>query len=312
MRRIFVAKSRPASNPLIVHLASLDRLADAIAWPPSETIARQIDALEDLWPGPLTIVCPRCARIPDEVTAGRATVAVRIPAHPVARQILQECPFPLAAPSANRSRYISPTVAEHVCDRSGLAAHVAMVIDGGPSVHGVESTIVALGDSPRLLRPGTITAEQIADRLKVNLSQLQAFPGSPSAATGPDRDAEWVGPGMMREHYCPTTPLILLCGNRAALDENNDLHRVGRISFGPLAPAEAARYRAVETLSESGDLVEIARYLFAALRRMDEEGLDAIHCDTCSPTGLGLAIMDRLSRAAAGTGPASQGAESSR
>jgi L-threonylcarbamoyladenylate synthase len=308
---------------LIVHVASVERLSDAIAWPPSPVVARQLERLADFWPGPLTVVCPRSSKIPDEVTAGLPTVAVRIPGHEIARKLLQRCPFPLAAPSANRSGYISPTLAEHVCDRSGLGDAVSLVLDGGPCLHGVESTILLLGEHPRLLRPGSITAEQLAERLGIAESALRLSPephnsfaaaGIPQGSTvDPSTDAALLGPGMLREHYAPTTPLVLIDPTaspdaRLALISQGPADRpagnpsgngLGRISFRELSPREAAPYRVVETLSHRGDLVEVARNLFAALRRLDAMGLAAIHCDTCQPLGLGRAIMDRLDRAAA-------------
>lgn len=323
VRGIFAAKGRPSSNPLIVHVASFERLRDAIAWPPTPVVAQQLERLADFWPGPLTVVCPRSSKIPDEVTAGRSTVAVRIPGHDVARKLLQRCPFPLAAPSANRSGYISPTLAEHVCDRSGLGDAVSLVIDGGPCLHGVESTILLLGEHPRLLRPGSITVEQLAERLGIAESALRPTPASPTggAATrmpqgvtaDSSADSAMLAPGMLREHYAPTTPLVLLDRRTSPDAQPTDLSSeaaaqlaggsvgsgLGRISFRDLSPREAAPYRVVETLSHRGDLVEVARNLFAALRRLDAMGLAAIHCDTCQPLGLGRAIMDRLDRAAA-------------
>jgi L-threonylcarbamoyladenylate synthase len=315
--RIFAAKSRPPTNPLIVHVAGIDRLADAIFWPPSPSIRRQIDALSDLWPGPLTIVCPRGPRVPDEVTAGLPDVAVRVPAHDVALRLLAACEFPLAAPSANRSKYISPTLSVHVCDASGLAGHVSVVLDGGPCLHGVESTIVKLGDRPRLLRPGAVTVEQLAERLGVAPSDLQSAPGVTRGVPAATEAQPLLAPGMMAEHYAPATPLVLLRGTDAATGTQpadragqgragQDRGRgrgaaIGRISFCELSAEEAARYVIVETLSDRGDLAEVARHLFAALRRLDTAGLSAIHCDTCEPVGLGMAIMDRLRRAAART-----------
>ncbi len=305
VRKIFAAKSRPPSNPLIVHLASIERLGDAIAWPPPTVIRRQIDALADLWPGPLTIVCPRSERIPAEVTAGKTSVAIRIPAHRIAQRLLHVCPFPLAAPSANRSGYISPTLAAHVCDASGLGDWVSLVIDGGACVYGVESTILQLGDHPRLLRPGSITVAQLAARLGICPADLQPLGGD--QAESPE---EPIAPGMLREHYAPSTPLILLplsslrhgggnAGEPSAQQAASGPS--GRIAFRPLPVAERANYRIVETLSERGDLTEVARHLFAALRRLDGAGLAVIHCDTCESEGLGQAIMDRLRRAAART-----------
>lgn len=315
VQKIFAAKSRPATNPLIVHVASVDRLSDAIDWPPSKLIQRQLDALVDLWPGPLSIVCPRGPKVSDVVTARRSTVAVRIPAHPIALRLLAECPFPLAAPSANRSRYISPTLPRHVCDASGLGDHVAMVIDGGPCHHGVESTIVMLGERPRLLRPGSITADQLAVRLGVDPGDFLFQGAAGDSGQGNDsalsQNESLLAPGMMREHYAPATPMLLLhCDGSEHQPPPPQQARgegIGRIAFNRLSQADASRYRLVETLSEQGDLEEIARNLFASLRRLDQAGLAMIHCDTCKPIGLGLAIMDRLQRAAARTEAQSRG-----
>jgi len=316
VEKIFAAKSRPATNPLIVHVAGVERLSDAIAWPPGAVIRKQLDAVVDLWPGPLSVVCPRGARIPDVVTAGRTTVAVRIPSHQVALRLLAECSFPLAAPSANRSCYISPTLPRHVCDASGLGDHVSMVIDGGPCHHGVESTIILLGDRPRLLRPGSITAEVLALRLGIDIDDFQSQ-GRAGGVSGNDAEVtpsaeSLLAPGMMREHYAPTTPLVLVLSDSDRCEQPLRIGQgrgegMGRIAFHKLSQDEAARYRVVETLSEHGDLDEIARNLFASLRRMDQAGLAVIHCDTCPPVGLGLAIMDRLRRAAARTESTSQG-----
>jgi len=248
------------------------------------------------------------------VTAGRPTVAVRIPAHDIALRLLAECPFPLAAPSANRSCYISPTLPRHVCDASGVGDHVSMVIDGGPCHHGVESTIVMLGDRPKLLRPGSITAEVLAIRLGVDLDdfQLQGRAGGQegTAADIASSAESLLAPGMMREHYAPTTPLVLLYPDRCERAFETGQGRgegIGRIAFRDLSHEDAGKYSVVETLSDKGDLNEIARNLFASLRRLDQAGLAVIHCDTCQPIGLGLAIMDRLRRAAARTDSAGQG-----
>ena len=293
VHKIFVAKSRPTNNPLIVHIASIDRLSDAIRWPPSELVQKQLDAIVDLWPGPLTVVCERSPQIPDVVTAGSSLVAVRIPAHDIALALLDACTFPIAAPSANRSQYISPTQPDHLFGPSGVSDHVAMVLDGGPCRWGVESTIIKLGDTiPKLLRPGAISLKELARRFNVE----------PESMLLPDRsdEATLLAPGMMREHYSPTSPLVLIDHAHDILPLPQGL-RVGRIAFAPISPKEAAHYVVVETLSNSGDLEDIAHQLFAAMRRLDELRLDVIHCDTCEPFGLGLAIMDRLQRAAART-----------
>ena len=293
VHKIFIAKSRPTNNPLIVHIASIDRLSDALRWPPSEIVQKQLDAIVDLWPGPLTVVCERSHQIPDIVTAGYSQVAVRIPAHDVALALLDACSFPIAAPSANRSQYISPTQPEHLFGPLGISNHVAMVLDGGPCRWGVESTIIKLGDPiPTLLRPGAISLQELANRFGVAPESMQ-LPNSSD-------ETVLLAPGMMREHYSPTLPLVLL-------DRTHDMAalplaaRIGRIAFAPLTLKEAAPYVVVETLSNSGDLEDVAHQLFAAMRRLDEQPLDVIHCDTCEPFGLGQAIMDRLHRAAART-----------
>jgi len=294
--KIFAAKTRPPSNPLIVHVASIDRLSDAIAWPPTPQVQRQLDAIVDLWPGPLTVVCPRNERVPNEVTAGRSTVAVRVPAHDVALAILEACAFPIAAPSANRSKYVSPTHAEHLYGPGGIAEHIAMVIDGGPCRWGVESTIVKLGDEvPTLLRPGAVPLQELADRFGVDAEAMLL----PETIV----EGEPLAPGMMKEHYSPRTRLLLL--DRMDMPgpdspaTTDGKYRAGRIAFQPISKDEADGYSAVEILSSSGDLREVAHHLFAAMRRLDGELLDVIHCDTCSSGGIGHAIMDRLRRAAA-------------
>ncbi|MGB7325808.1 MAG: L-threonylcarbamoyladenylate synthase, partial [Rubripirellula sp.] len=289
--KIFAAKGRPRGNPLIVHVASVDQLDRAAALPLEPTIQHQVDALADLWPGPLTIVLPAGKRIPSIVTAGKPTVAVRIPSHPVAQAILARCAFPIAAPSANRSKYVSPTSAAHC--QSGLGEHLAMIIDGGECDLGVESTIVSLEETgPRLLRPGNVSAEELAIRLKVSVSDLVLWTSRP-----PADDQPMLAPGMMREHYSPTTPLYLI--DNVASD-NDQQFKTGRIAFRRLSVDEANRYVVVETLSHDGNLDEISRGLFAAIRRLDDAGLDRIVIDICEPVGLGRAIMDRIERAAAG------------
>jgi len=296
VRKIFVAKSRPPNNPLIVHVASIERLCDAIQWPPTEIVQRQLDAIVDLWPGPLTVVCERSQRIPNEVTAGSLLVAVRIPAHDVALALLDACDFPIAAPSANRSKYISPTQPDHLFGAAGISEHIAMVLDGGPCRWGVESTIIKLGDAnPTLLRPGAISHRELAGRFGIEPDSM--------LMTGGVNEGTLLAPGMMREHYSPTSPLVLIDGNHdAGLSlPQPQRGRIGRIAFAPIAAQDAVSYAVVETLSSTGDLEEISHRLFAAMRRLDDLHLDAIHCDTCSLAGLGHAIMDRLRRAAART-----------
>ena len=311
--KIFAVKGRPPTNPLIVHVADMDRLLGVVDWPLERTIRSQLEAVAGLWPGPLTVVLPKSAAIPDVVTAGRMTVAVRIPQHPVALAVLRRCSFPLAAPSANRSNYISPTRPEHVS--RGLGSAVSLILDGGSCEYGIESTILALGGTgPRLLRPGSITLETLEERLGIPVwtsaegaSQGQRTPDGNEHALGGDDDhlAKSSGfgadqrlgaeaPGMMRRHYSPTTPVWIL-----GLDPLPAIPaRSGRFAFGPISAEEASRYAVVEILSPSGDLREVARNLFAALRRLDACGLELIIADACEDVGIGRAIMDRLRRAA--------------
>ncbi len=296
--KIFVAKGRPSTNPLIVHVADRSRLAEVIDWPPTAEIRSQLDAVSGLWPGPLTVICPRAASIPDAVTAGRETVAVRIPNHPVALELLKRCPFPLAAPSANRSNYISPTRPEHVAE--GLGEAVSLIFDGGPCEHGIESTIVALGSGgPRLLRPGAITAEDLAGRLGVPVLDSEPLrkPPQPLSRKAEQEGTSQLGaeaPGMTQRHYAPSTPLRIL--DQASVGSVRP--RTGRLAFGPITDEEACRYAAVEVLSPTGDLREVAQGLFAALRRLDACDLDLIVSDRCPEEGIGRAVMDRLRRAA--------------
>ena len=287
--RIFEAKGRPTTDPLIVHLASRRDLgAVASAHPEAWRVA------EAFWPGPLTLVLPKLACVPDLVTAGKATVAVRVPAHAVFRKLIRACGRPLAAPSANPFGYISPTRAAHV--RDGLRhPRLRAVLDGGECAVGVESTILDLADParPRLLRPGGLALERI-----------EAVLGRAVEAGGPRVVAAGVAaaaPGMLAQHYSPRTPLTL----HARLDATA-LARLGRDEAVLLLrrPAGAAAGAPnVRWLSEEGDLAEIARGLFAGLRELDEGGWARLHAEVpAGAEGLAPAIRDRLTRAAAKRG----------
>ena len=301
-RRIFAAKGRPADNPLIVHVADRSRLSEAAAVPSSGPIRDRLDAVADLWPGPLTLVLPVGPLIPRVVTAGRTTVAVRVPAHPVALELLAGVPFPLAAPSANRSTAISPTRAEDV--REELGDRVALVLDGGSCRCGLESTIVSLvePDGPRLLRFGAMPAEYLAHRFDLPLSHLlRGMPEANGSHSAPATEADGVdrpgaiAPGQMRLHYAPRTPLWLL--SDPGLPEPL-VGRWGRIRFREPLNAEV-EFAEVRTVSRDGDPIEIAAKLFETLRELDRLPLDGILIDTCEEAGIGRAIMDRLRRASA-------------
>lgn len=270
--RIFEAKGRPAFNPLIVHVAGI---AAARAFASMSPLAECLAA--EFWPGPLTMVLPRKAdaRLSLLVSAGLDSIAIRSPAHPIARALIETAGVPLAAPSANRSGSISPTRAEHVRDSLGSAAD--MVLDGGPSEVGLESTIVKVeGDAATLLRPGAISVEE-----------LQRFVGAPLRQAGGAIEA----PGMLASHYAPGAPLRINAQEPRA-DE-------AYLAFGD-APANHAH---TFNLSASRDLREAAANLFAHLRAADalcrERRLSGIAAAPIPLESLGLAINDRLSRAAA-------------
>ena len=275
--KIFEAKQRPSFDPLIVHIAareSLDLLVQAISYGDH----RLMDAF---WPGPLTLVLPKREIVPDIVTAGLSTVAIRMPAHPVAQALIREAGVPIAAPSANLFGHVSPTCAQHVLD--GLGDHVDLILDGGPCQIGVESTIVSMVETwVELLRPGSIT-----------LAQIRGITGlvvrTPASQTT-------VAPGQLPRHYATRTPVTIL-GTQGARPVVQGHERVGLLVMSALGQADE-RFCAIEVLSASGDLRETARNLFAALRRLDALGLNRLYAEPCDEQGLGLAIMDRLRRCA--------------
>ena len=286
VRRIFEAKKRPSSNPLILHIGSESELCTVADTTRLKCPTESLSKLKALWPAPFTMVLPALACIPKAVTGGKDSVAVRIPAHPVALALIRETERPIAAPSANISTRVSATTAKHVED--SLGESVDLILDGGPCEVGVESTILSLLEwPPRILRPGGITPEQISSLLGVPVEEL---------LRKQTQDGELLAPGMMKEHYAPHTKLIF----RKDFSSAGVGGSVGLISFGPAYGAvNDFPYKKVLILSETGDLEEIASNLFSALRQMDKDSLDLIVVDCCEEEGIGLAIMDRLRRAAA-------------
>lgn len=276
MARVFEVKQRPSFDPLIVHIgtqSSLDRLVQTIS--PGEH--RLMDAF---WPGPLTVVLRKCESLPDLVTAGLPTVAIRMPAHPVALALTREAGVPIAAPSANPFGYVSPTTAEHV--RQALGDRIDLILDGGPCPIGVESTIVSMvGAQPELLRPGALPVSDIEDII-----------GPVTCRGGSDQRP--LAPGRLARHYATRTPLTILPARGARLLQPGE--RAGLLAMS--SPVDLDGYAVVEVLSPSGDLREVARCLFAALRKLDGLGLDRLYAEPCDEQGLGLAIMDRLRRCA--------------
>jgi L-threonylcarbamoyladenylate synthase len=277
VQRVFRAKRRPAFDPLIVHVADRAMLNLVVGDVPH----RAQRLMERFWPGPLTLVLPKQARVPDLVTAGLPTVAVRMPAHPVALALIIAAAAPIAAPSANPFGYVSPTTAGHVDD--GLGGDVDVILDGGPCSIGVESTILSLvSPTMRLLRPGRITRDD-----------LEAIIGPLDVST-PEQSLH-AAPGQCARHYATHTPVTILSGWGDVHVETHE--RAGLVAMSPHSGLDE-RFCAVEILSPSGDLDEIATHLFAALRRMDRLGLDRLYVEPCPEQGLGAAIMDRLRRCA--------------
>lgn len=278
-RRIFSAKGRPATDPLIVHLSSAEQLPDVCL--PNASALRLARAF---WPGPLTLVLPKTAAIPAVVTAGKDSVAVRVPAHALFQRLLKRTAVPLAAPSANRFGYVSPTTAEHVAQ--GLGRRIKFILDAGPAAIGLESTIVDLRDEqrPKLLRPGVITREQLERVLGRRVTTLKRQPAtSPTIA----QDA----PGMLARHYSPRTTVIL--------------HRKLR-SVGPTSEAfvffQKPKFTSAPNaywLDNKGDVAAAGRRLFSMLRQLDDGKYKRVHVELAPGDGLADAINDRLRRAAA-------------
>ncbi|SUS06858.1 Threonylcarbamoyl-AMP synthase [uncultured Defluviicoccus sp.] len=269
--RIFAAKERPRFNPLIVHFATVAEAEAEV-----ELDARARTLAEAFCPGPLTLVLKRrpSSRLSLLVSAGLDTVAIRAPDHAVAQALIRAAGVPIAAPSAHRFGHVSPTTAAHVAE--SLGGRVPLILDGGPCRCGIESTILDLsGAEATVLRPGAVTAEALANVLGVTLGSAPAHdPRLPPPA-----------PGMLRRHYAPGRPLRL---NASAALPGEAL-----IGFGPEAPADCVN------LSRAGDLEEAAANLFATLRALDRPEVAAIAVMPIPDQGLGRAINDRLSRAAA-------------
>ncbi|MBI4885587.1 MAG: threonylcarbamoyl-AMP synthase [Acidobacteria bacterium] len=291
VRRLFDAKGRPSTDPLIVHVAGLDEAAALTTGMPAVAalLARQF------WPGPLTLVMRRAAVVPAEVTAGLDTVAIRVPAHPVAQALLAAARLPVAAPSANLFSRPSPTRAEHVLD--DLRGRIDLVLDAGPTPVGVESTVLDLTvDPPVVLRFGAIDLES----LRRVVPRVQATP--PAAAGG-----AMPSPGLLPQHYSPRTPLTLCRGDAASFAEvvsrtMAEGRRVGVLATSEDAAALGHTPTAVADLGSGHDARGVAARLYAALRELDAAQLDVILVrDFPRDDGLWRALRDRLRRAAART-----------
>ena len=275
---IFAAKERPPHDPLIVHVASRAQAHSLAHW------NNDADALaRAFWPGPLTFVLPKQDNVPDIVTSGRPSVAVRMPKHPLFRQLLKAAGRPLAAPSANPFGYISPTTAQHV--KTSLDGRIRSILNGGPCAIGIESTIVDLRKPARpvLLRPGAITAEQIG----AVLGCAVRAPRKPTAASPLQVDA----PGMLDRHYSPTTPLVL----HDSLPGATPAHEA-RVYFHHEAPSPSNEY----SLSADGSGKSAAHRLFSLLRELDRANWRRLHFERVPDSDpWAPSVNDRLQRAAA-------------
>ena len=283
VERIFAAKGRPAANPLIVHVADLEEARDlAERWP---EMAERLAA--EFWPGPLTLVVRRWHGVIDAVTAGLPSVALRMPSHPVALALVRAAGVPIAAPSANRSSMVSPTTAMHV--QRSLGDVVDLILDGGPTRVGIESTVVDLtGKVPRLLRPGMITRETL---------ERVVGPMETGPAAVPD-DTPRASPGLMTRHYAPRADLRLFGANqRAAAAEmaRSSAGGGGRVGALLLAPLDAPIHHPLHMPAEPG---AYAQRLYAALYELDDLGCDLILVEEVPAGSPWAAVRDRLQRAA--------------
>jgi L-threonylcarbamoyladenylate synthase len=278
VQRIFSLKQRPLFNPLIVHTGSIESVSDLT--PNLHGVA--LELAKKFWPGPLTLLLEKKSRVPDLITAGKNTVAVRIPNHPTALELLNQLDFPLAAPSANPFSRISPTNAEQV--EAYFGNEVPMVLDGGQCKRGIESTIIGFPDGlPTLYRFGALSHEQIESITGPLVIHTHS-------EKGPD------APGMLLKHYSPRTPCQMVIDVKAILNKKTGI-KIGCILFNSQLPESVVH--AQQTLSHAGDLVEAASRLYACLHWMDQQGLDLIILEKVPDLGLGKSINDRLQRASA-------------
>ncbi len=298
VNHIFSAKGRPSDNPLIVHIAGTDQLGELVD-DPGETALRLI---EHFWPGPLTLVLPaKAGAVSPRVTAGLSTVAVRMPAHPVAQAIIAAAGCPVAAPSANRSGRPSPTLAAHVLD--DLDGRIDGIVDGGPAGVGVESTVVEVaGSRAHILRPGGVTLAELRQVVSdVTVDETLLY-----AAADDSRIAAPRSPGMKYQHYAPQGAMTVVAGHsarrvidwiQARLDEAKGRgEKTGVLTY----EEHAHSYRAdlVVPCGSVSDPASTARKLYGALRAFDHANITFIMAESCSEEGIGAAVMNRLLKAA--------------
>lgn len=274
VKKIFAAKGRPADNPLIVHVSNLEQVGDVASCIPQSALK----LMNRFWPGPLSLVLPSSSALPREVSAGLPTVAVRMPAHPVALGLIRAAGVPIAAPSANRSGRPSPTASSHVL--ADLAGRIDAVLDGGSCSLGLESTVLDLsGSEPVILRPGGISREQLEKTLGTGVAEPHA-----------GREGPPLSPGMKYCHYAPRAPLFLVTGSRTGR----------RALLGQLAAFYRKKGLKVglwQVPPGPGGLRLASQNLFPALRRFDAQGVELILAEGIPPRGLGTALMNRLRKA---------------
>lgn len=259
--KVFSTKGRPTTHPLIIHLGPS---MDPEEWGEFNDVAASL--AREFWPGPLTLLVPRTSRVPDWVTGGRDSVAIRVPSHPVAQQLLDEVKTGVVAPSANRFGKVSPTTAQHVCD--DLGDDVEVVLDGGACTIGLESTIVeCIGDKVTVLRPGAISSDDIFRVTSISLGS---------------ENEDIRAPGMLASHYAPRAQVLLFEDISEARKTILNLSNQGKTT----------------TLLHHDDVNEYAESLYADLRHADAAGIDIICAILPTPTGLGVAVRDRLAKAA--------------
>lgn len=286
---IFKAKGRPMDNPLIVHVAKKEDVAPLV----KEIPPLAFKLMDRFWPGPLTIIMPKSDLIPDEVSAGLDTVAIRMPSHPVARKIIEASSVPLAAPSANTSGKPSPTTAEHVYE--DLVGKINAIVDGGACDVGVESTVITLcSEIPRLLRPGKVTPEELASVLgPIKVDDAVLHPLKDGAVV--------MSPGMKYKHYSPTANVIVVSGTlsdfRNYVNEKV-LENKGNIAALVFDGEETGLNCKTLSFGRKDSDTDHANRLFGALRKSDELGMDTVYVRCPSAEGVGLAVMNRLLRAA--------------
>lgn len=290
---IFEAKGRPADNPLIVHIYDRDQLDPLCRIPERANLL-----MDAFWPGPLTVLCHKTTAVPDEVTAGLPTVAVRMPSHPVAREMLKVCGLPIAAPSANSSGRPSPTTAAHVLE--DMNGKIPLIIDGGMCDVGLESTVLDLcHGEPVILRPGGVTREMISNVLNCDVSVA-------GSVLRPLRENETaLSPGMRYRHYAPKAVVTLVQGpeervvpllESLCMEQRAAGKKTCVLCFSEHVAALAGC--SPHDIGSSSSPSQIAHRLFDTLRKLDEEGMEAVFSEVIPPEGVGLAVMNRLGRAA--------------